>query len=271
MDIPVKIQYDDKKEIPTLIKHFDGNMDSYNSLAFIPFFTSLAKGDYNVLGPLVLSRNELISYGNTIHQYLFYADDQSSNLDIKVIYRDSTGNRVGPVKVDYLNSEFDDAYPAIGNAPNVVYHCSNRAGKFDIYQTVIGTEEISNKTNLMQQLLAPNNPVTTKMDLLSVAGFDDKCPYISGINLMVFTSNRPGGFGGFDIYYSIYKNGSWGVPVNAGPRINTEADEYRPIITAFVNFSYPLMIFSSNRKSGKGGFDLYMTGLYDTDNMGNVK
>jgi hypothetical protein len=51
--------------------------------------------------------------------------------------------------------------------------------------------------------------------------YDDKCPFVTR-NIMVFTSNRPGGMGGFDLYYSIYKNGAWGSPVNFGPGINSE-------------------------------------------------
>ncbi|WP_353718433.1 hypothetical protein [Dyadobacter sp. 676] len=67
--------------------------------------------------------------------------------------------------------------------------------------------------------------------------------------------------GGEDIYYSEYKNGKWSQPVNAGPRINSAYKEYRPILPDLSNFSYHLMLFSSNRPGGKGGYDLYMTGL----------
>ena len=45
---------------------------------------------------------------------------------------------------------------------------------------------------------------------------------------MVFTSNRQGGFGGFDLWYSIFDGTEWSEPKNFGERINTEYDEYRP-------------------------------------------
>jgi hypothetical protein len=79
--------------------------------------------------------------------------------------------------------------------------------------------------------------------------------------MMVFISDRPGGQGGEDIYYSEYIDGKWSAPINVGPRINTASNEYRPILPDLSNFNYRLMIFSSNRPGGKGGYDLYMTGL----------
>ena len=75
---------------------------------------------------------------------------------------------------------------------------------------------------------------------------------------MVFTSDREGGQGGFDLYYSRLVNGTWTEPVNFGPEINTEYDEYRPIVVPFEAISNYLMIFSSDRPGGLGGFDLYI-------------
>ena len=72
---------------------------------------------------------------------------------------------------------------------------------------------------------------------------------------MVFTSDREGGYGGFDLYYSLFTNGQWTTPVNFGEKINSANDEYRPITFSFNNID--MMIFSSNRPGGKGGFDLY--------------
>lgn len=79
-------------------------------------------------------------------------------------------------------------------------------------------------------------------------------------NMMVFTSDRSGGFGGFDLYYSIFSNGQWGMPINFGNKVNSPYDEYRPIITAVYGFDNNFMIFSSNRPGGKGSFDLYYVG-----------
>ena len=78
---------------------------------------------------------------------------------------------------------------------------------------------------------------------------------------MVFTSDRPGGFGGFDLWYSTYGTDGWSQPVNFGPSINTTYDEYRPAVVYAEEFTNDLMFFSSNRPGGKGGFDLYYAGI----------
>jgi tetratricopeptide (TPR) repeat protein len=49
-------------------------------------------------------------------------------------------------------------------------------------------------------------------------------------DMLYFTSDRAGGFGGKDIYYSVYKNGTWSKPKNAGRQINTAGDERYPFI-----------------------------------------
>ena len=72
--------------------------------------------------------------------------------------------------------------------------------------------------------------------------------------VLYFVSDREGGFGGMDIWLSmIDKNGNFGVPINAGASINTSSDEITPFFNPFEKKLY----FSSNRKGGYGGFDVY--------------
>ena len=99
------------------------------------------------------------------------------------------------------------------------------------------------------------------MDSSLSSSSDDKCPFIFE-NKMVFASNRGGGFGGYDLYYSNYENGEWSEPINFGEKVNTEFDEYRPIlIDEGVSWTQTMMVFSSNRTGGMGGFDLYFAGI----------
>ena len=47
---------------------------------------------------------------------------------------------------------------------------------------------------------------------------------------LYFATDKPGGLGGFDLYYSIWKSGYWDDPVNLGPVINTAGNEGYPFI-----------------------------------------
>ena len=46
-----------------------------------------------------------------------------------------------------------------------------------------------------------------------------------------------------------------------GLEINTEFDEFRPIIDSAPYFENSVLLFSSNRPGGLGGFDLYFVGI----------
>lgn len=75
-----------------------------------------------------------------------------------------------------------------------------------------------------------------------------------------FTSDRPGGFGGRDIYESKKNpNGEWGKAVNMGALINTEFDEDAP----FIHPDGITLFFSSNGHNTMGGFDIFYSSLSD--------
>lgn len=74
-----------------------------------------------------------------------------------------------------------------------------------------------------------------------------------GTVLLYFVSDRPGGYGGMDIWYSIIKDNVAEEPVNLGPMVNSSADEYTP----FYDQRNGILYFSSDRAGGKGGFDIY--------------
>ena len=73
-------------------------------------------------------------------------------------------------------------------------------------------------------------------------------------NILYFVSNRPGGYGGKDIWYATkIKGESWEKPVNAGPEINTAGDEMFPYIR-----ENGTLYFSSNAHVGMGALDIFM-------------
>ena len=79
---------------------------------------------------------------------------------------------------------------------------------------------------------------------------------------LYFTSNRPGGKGGKDIWKTTLKaNGQWGKAVNMGDSINTPQDETCP----FIHYDDQTLYFASNGHIGMGGFDIfYSRKLNDT-------
>ena len=73
-------------------------------------------------------------------------------------------------------------------------------------------------------------------------------------NRLYFTSNREGGKGGLDIYFSDRDaSGDWGPATNIGDIINTPYNEDNPFIT--INDS--ILYFSSEGHNGMGGYDIF--------------
>jgi len=79
--------------------------------------------------------------------------------------------------------------------------------------------------------------------------------------VIYFTSDRRGGYGGFDIYRSTNTaDNDWGKPVNLGSKINTSFDEETP----FLKDNDKTLYFSSQGHYGMGGFDIFCSVLSDS-------
>ncbi len=73
---------------------------------------------------------------------------------------------------------------------------------------------------------------------------------------MYFTGCRwPGSYGGCDIYHSERKGSSWQTPVNLGSSVNSANWDSQP----YVSSDGKLLLFSSSRKGGFGGSDIWMS------------
>jgi len=86
--------------------------------------------------------------------------------------------------------------------------------------------------------------------------------FTDGGNTIYFTSDRPGGFGGKDIYVSRkLPTGEWGKPQNLGSEINTKEDEDSP----FLHSDGKTLYFASEGHSSMGGFDIFHSTLNDSN------
>jgi outer membrane protein OmpA-like peptidoglycan-associated protein len=71
-------------------------------------------------------------------------------------------------------------------------------------------------------------------------------------NTIYFASDRAGGMGGSDIWFSRKLNGVWGDPVNLGPEVNTAGNEVFPSV-----YKDSLFFYSTDGACGMGGLDIY--------------
>jgi outer membrane protein OmpA-like peptidoglycan-associated protein len=220
-----------------------------------------------VQNPVSFTPTPLNSFINTdAPEYLpsFSADDKTllftrvvnGQEDIFYTQRDSLSGDWGkPIALTQLNTPFNEgAHTLSADGSTLIFtQCENKngLGSCDLY--------ISYKKG--EQWTAPKNlgaPVNTmyweSMPSLSASG--DK---------LFFSSKRPGGFGGTDIWISrLVSADKWSVPENAGPNINTPGDDQAP----FLHVDDQSLYFMSNGHKGMGGFDIYLSRKDSTQKWG---
>ena len=114
-------------------------------------------------------------------------------------------------------------------------------GGFDIYKSVYTPSGWSEQENL-------GDSINTDFWESSPAISPDK-------RALYFSSTRPGGYGGADLYVSYLKpNGRWTEALNMGPTINTAGDEMAP----FIHADNQTLYFTSDGLPGYGGSDLFV-------------
>lgn len=78
---------------------------------------------------------------------------------------------------------------------------------------------------------------------------------------LYFSSDKPGGYGGMDIWYcELMPNNEWSEPKNMGPIINSKYNEDCP----FIHYDDKTLFFSSNGHKTMGGFDVFSS-VYDAE------
>lgn len=250
-------QFDiEQGSITMVFDQTSGDFEIFSEITTDPFLTKLidkATTPGNDFGPY-----RLFSTVDGFEYLILSSVNPQGNLDLVYLKNQPSSGTIlsevsDPLPVKLMNTGSDDAYFSFNLRQDTAFFCSDRDGDFDIFFMKKPSEK-----DLSSWFNSDYN-IAAKPDSINGPG-DDKCPFILG-QTMVFASNRQGGYGGYDLYYSVLRNGKWSSAVNLGPGINTASDEYRPVTGDHPDFTNGFMIFSSDRPGGKGGFDLYFTGV----------
>ena len=133
-----------------------------------------------------------------------------------------------------------------------------------IYYTRWSDDDRVNKHIHLARMIDMKFFESLKLDSnVNIPGFQSINPFITSDNkYMFFSSNRPGGFGGMDIWrVELDENGSpVGEPYNLGEPLNSEYDETSP----FFHAQSGAMFFSSDGHASMGGLDIFQSN-YDAE------
>jgi Tol biopolymer transport system component len=229
-----------------------GNWDSYDIYVSTRATTDDAWGTPVKLGPPINSSSNdfcpvISTDGLSLYFTSLYRAGGYGVLDIWVTTRETIDDdwgelsNLGPT----INTSQDEHAGSISCDGLVLYFYRKPppAGPADIYMSTRPTT---------------NDPWGESVNLgptvNSASGQGSRCISPNGL-LLFFYSNRPGGFGGQDLYMTRRAtiDDDWGIPVNLGPTINTSASERSATILPDGSTLY----FTSNRPGGVGGEDIW--------------
>lgn len=179
--------------------------------------------------------------------------DKKNNVNFNKIYTSVESNNKSFLKAKELDSLFNKEG----------LHNANTAFNQDYTKVYVSRCEQKNAQEFVCEIYT-SSFVNAKWQTLkklppeiNAKGYTTTQPAIGvveGNEVLFFASNRPGGEGRMDIWYSkINKDGSFEKPLNAGKKINSIDDE----ITPFFCIPCNELFFSSNWHKGFGGFDIF--------------
>lgn len=173
------------------------------------------------------------------------SDDGNFMEDIYISYKDKNGKWAKAENISpNINTNGHDASCGLSVDGQELFIFRDDKDKGDIYSSKLS----GNDWSVAQSL---GTFVNTKY-------YEKGASMSANGNFLFFSSDRPDGYGGFDIYMSKkLPNGQWGEAFNLGPNINTEYDEIGP----FFHPDASTLYFASEGHNTMGGFDLFYSNI----------
>ena len=208
--------------------------------------THFSSDKYDEFSP-VYYNNGIVYSSNRNTGISSYSTDQDEGL-LQIYFADTTGKgQPSRLFSKNLSSLSNDGPVTFNKRRDTIYFSRNQdisrnsgeRNKLGIYSAVL----VDGQWSKIRELRINNEWYNVTTPCLSPDG-----------GKLFFASDKPGGYGGSDIYYSQWTGDRWADPVNLGNVINTKGNESFP----FIN-SEGELFFSSDGLPGLGGKDIYFS------------
>jgi outer membrane protein OmpA-like peptidoglycan-associated protein len=205
----------------------------------------LLKGDVNTRyheADVVFTKDMKTVYftrNNYYNKKLSRDSREMANLALFKATVNEKGEWVNIIPMPFNNVEYSVGHPALSEDEKTLYFISDMPGGYgqtDIYKVDINYSGFGNPENL--------GPIIN-------SEYKDFSPFVDG-EVIYFSSDRPGGMGGLDVYASRLVDYP-PEPILLNEPVNSTADDFTFVINSTSRHGY----LSSNREGGAGDDDLY--------------
>ncbi|MGH1338842.1 MAG: OmpA family protein [Aureispira sp.] len=195
---------------------------------------------------IAVTKNGEVAWTNDAfnQHYLAEGNTQKEWTGAQVL-RSYIGNDINDAPMSYAPTE-DLVVITSNNFMDGIRHIDGSGLMMDLY--LYKTKSVKEWDVKTQKFFPFNANVETKRPYST----GHPCLADKGMTLY-FCSNRPGGYGGYDIYKSRRTATGWGVPENLGHPINTAGNEMSPFVDGDGR-----LYFASDWHHGYGGLDIFM-------------
>jgi peptidoglycan-associated lipoprotein len=156
---------------------------------------------------------------------------------------------------DVINTKTHESNPTFSADGKIMYFNRTSSKRVEVGQEkvanilIMKAEFVDGKWANVAQVPFSSDNFSTEHPMLSKDG-----------KKLYFSSDMPGGFGSFDIYYvDVNEDGTFGAPQNMGDAINTKHREQFP----FISDDGTILYFASDGHPGLGGLDIFSSKAYD--------
>lgn len=219
-------QTKDKKQSIVFYEERDGK---WGERQMFPF-----SGKYRDVDPYISPDGKRIYFSSTRPLRI---GEEKTDCDFWYSEKDVTGEWSEPKHLNYPASEDKDDFYITLTEKGIMYYSIFADGSGNIYRIV------KNNSVYLQ-------PEKLEFDISTK--YNDHDPFIApDENYLIFSSDRPGGYGSNDLYISFRKSdGTWSNPMNMGKEINSDKYDFCSILSPDGGY-----LFFSSSRTGNG--DIY--------------
>lgn len=198
--------------------------------------------------------------------FLFTRNNRTDKIALQedfLISKKINGDWTTSTLMSGVNTPGNEGSPALSADGSLLFFvaCATVEGSYGAGRKGFGSCDIFYSQKVGEKW---SNPYNIGRGINSPA-WESQPSFSSDGRTLYFLSNMPGGLGDADIWYSQLQNdGSWGRPVNIGPKINSRGKEE----SVYIHPDGKTLYFGSNGHVGMGGLDLYVARKNDAGEWG---